>query len=43
MLSIKEIKEFIIILHSINDFGILYGSLCKLNEKFILINEIDYC
>ena len=30
-------------LHFINDFEILYGSLRKLNEKFMLINEIDYC
>ena len=29
-------------MHSINEFGILYGSLRKLNEKFILIIEIDY-
>ena len=45
MLSIKEIKELIChyITYSINDFGILYGSLRKLNEKLILINEIDYC
>ena len=24
-------------------FGMLHGSFRKLNEKFILINEIDYC
>ena len=29
-------------MHSIHDFTILYKSLNKLNEKFILINEIDY-
>ena len=45
ILSIKEIKEFIIFHYNAfcNDLGILYGNLRKLNEKFILINEIDYC
>ena len=30
-------------MHSINDLKILYGSLPKLDKKFILIKEIDYC
>ena len=33
-------NSFFITMYSINDLGILYGSLGTLNEKFILINEI---